>query len=46
MKGFNQFSILKKNLRDLDYANNSKADYWKKECEENPTNKHCLIYCD
>ena len=21
-------------------------NYWEKECMENPTNGHCLIYCD
>ena len=46
MRLFNQFTILIKNLRDLDYAKKSKGDYWKKECEEHTTNKHCLVYCD
>ena len=38
--------ILKKNLRDLDYAKKKKVNYWTKECEEHPTNPHCLVYCD
>ena len=46
MKLFNQFTILKKNLRDLDYAKKNKVNYWTKECEEHPTNPHCLVYCD
>ena len=46
MKLFNQFTILKKNLRDLDYVKKIKVNYWTKECEEHPTNPHCLIYCD
>ena len=46
MKLFNQFTILKKNLRDLDYAKKNKVNYWSTECEEHPTNPHCLFYCD
>ncbi len=46
MKLFNQFTILKKNLRDLDYAKKNKFNYWTRECEEHPTNPHCLVYCD
>ena len=46
MKLFNQFTILKKNERDLDYAKKNMANYWTRECEEHPTNQHCLVYCD
>ncbi len=46
MKLFNQFTILKKNLRDIDYANREKVDFWEKECKEDPTQKQCLVYCD
>jgi len=46
MKLFNQFTILKKNLRDLDYAKKNQVNYWTRECEEHPTNPHCLVYCD
>ena len=46
MKLFNQFTILKKNLKDLDYAKKNKANYWNRECEGRPTNPHCLVYCD
>ena len=46
MKLFNQFTILKKNLRDLDYVKKNKVNYWTRECEEHPTNPHCLVYCD
>ena len=46
MKLFNQFTILKKNLRDLDYVKKNRVNYWKKECEVHPTNQHCLVYCD
>ena len=46
MKLFNQFTILKKNLRDLDYTKKNKINYWTRECEEHPTNQHCLVYCD
>ena len=28
MKLFNQFTILKKNLKDLDYAKENKVNYW------------------
>ena len=46
MKLFNQFTILKKNLRDIDYLTREKVDFWEKECVEHPTQKHCLVYCD
>ncbi len=46
MKLFNQFTILKKNLRDIDYVNREKVDFWEKECKEDPTQKQCLVYCD
>ena len=46
MKLFNQFTILKKNLRDIDYLTREKFDFWEKECKEHPTQKHCLVYCD
>ena len=46
MKLFNQFTILKKNLRDLDYAKKNKVNYWSRECEEHQTNPNCLVYCD
>ena len=46
MKLFNQFTILKKNLRDIDYLTRAKVDLWEKECKEHPTQKHCLVYCD
>ena len=46
MKLFNQFTILKKNLKDIDYLNTEKVDFWEKECKEHPTQKHCLVYCD
>ena len=46
MKLFNQFTILKKNLRDIDYLTSEKVDFWKKECKENQAQKHCLVYCD
>ena len=46
MKLFNQFTILKKNLRDIDYLNREKVDFWEKECKEHPAQKDCLVYCD
>ncbi len=46
MKLFNQFTILKKNLKDLDYAKKNKVNYLTRECEEPLTNPHCLVYCD
>ena len=46
MKLFNQFTILKKNLRDIDYLTREKVYFWEKECKEHPTQKHCLVYCD
>ena len=46
MKLLNQFTILKKNLGDIDYINKEKVDFWGKGCEEYPTHKHCLVYCD
>ena len=46
MKLFNQFTILRKNLRDIDYLTKEKINFWEKECKERPTQKHCLVYCD
>ena len=46
MKLFNQFTILKKNLRDIDYFTREKVDFWENEYKENPTQKHFLVYCD
>ena len=46
MKLFNQFTILKKNFKDLDYAKKNNVNYWTRECEEHPTNPNCLVYCD
>ena len=46
MKLFNQFTILKKNGRDVDYSKKIRDTYWTRECEEHPTNLHCLVYCD
>ncbi len=46
MKLFNQFTILKKNLRDIDYLNREQVNFWEKECKKNPTQKQCLVYCD
>ena len=45
MKLFNQFTILKKNLRDIDYIYKEKVDFWENKCEKYPTHKHCLVYC-
>ena len=41
MKLFNQFTILKKNLKDLNYAQKNKVNYCDRKCEEHPTNPHC-----
>ena len=46
MKLFNQFTILKKNLRDIDYLTKEKVDFLEKKCKENPTQKHYLVYWD
>jgi len=46
MKLFNQFTILKKNLRDIDYSIREKVDFWEKEFQEHPTQKNYLVYCD
>ena len=46
MKLFNQFTILKKNLRDLDYARKNKDNRWTRECGEHPTDLHFLINCN
>ena len=46
MKLFNQFTILKKNLRDIDYLTREKVNFWENECKEHPTKKNCLVYCD
>ena len=32
--------------RNLDKNDYLIEDYWKRECRENPTNHHCLVYCD
>ena len=31
---------------NLERDNHLIEDYWKRECREHPTNKHCLVYCD
>ena len=46
MKLLNQFTIPKKNFRDIDFVKKDKFDYWKNECKEHPTSQHCLVYCD
>ena len=46
MKLLNQFTILKKNYRDIDFVKKDKFDYCKNECKDHPTSKHCLVYCD
>ena len=46
MKLLNQFTILKKNFRDIDFAKKDKFYYWKNECKEHPTSQHRLVYCD
>ena len=46
MKLLNQFTILKKHYRDIDFVKKDKFDYWKNECKEHPTSQHCLVYCD
>ena len=46
MKLFNQFTILKENLSDLDYEQKNKFDYCIKKFEEHPTNQNYLVYCD
>ena len=46
MKLFNQFTILKKNLRDIDYVKKDNVDFWKKECKVHPTKNQYLIYCE
>ena len=34
--------------KDLSYDNKAKEleAYWNKECEKNPSNNHCKIFCD
>ncbi len=39
MKLFNQFTILKKNLRDIDYLTKEKVNFSNKESKENVTKK-------
>ena len=46
MKLFNQFTVLKKNFRDIDYVKKDEFYYWKNECKEHPTSKYCLVNCD
>ena len=35
-------------MHDFNYQlpKEDQQDYWQKECRDNPTNKHCLVYCD
>jgi len=40
MKLLNQFTILKKNLRDIDYLTREKVDLLEKECKKQLTQKH------
>ena len=46
MKLLNQFTIIKKNFKDIDFAKKDKFDYGKNECKEHLTSQHCLVYCD
>ena len=46
MKLFNQFTTLKKNLKDLNYTRKNKVNYRTWGCEKHPSNPHCLVYCD
>ena len=42
MKLINQLTILKKNLRDIDYVNRKKLIF-EKEYNDHTTQKHCLV---
>ena len=46
MKLLNQFTILKKNYRDIDFVKKDKFDYWQNECKDHKASQQCLFYCD
>ncbi len=41
----NEYPTLKDLMKEQGLSTDL-ADYWDKECEENPSNPHCLIYED
>ena len=44
MKLTTPFSVIKDAISDIKRV--SKKEYWDKECQDHPSNKHCLVYCD
>ena len=48
MKLQTQFTVPKKDLRDLDYVNkvNFLEGTFKKECQDYPTKEDCLVCCN
>lgn len=43
------FSVIKNAMADINRMHDfnytlPKENYWDKECEEHPTNSHCLVY--
>ncbi len=48
MKLQTQFTVPKKDLRDLDYVNKLKAseETFKRECQDYPTKEDCLVCCN
>ena len=45
MKLTTPFSVIKDALSDIKRVPKDKS-FWDKECQEHPTNSHCLVYCD
>ena len=48
MKLQTQFTVPKKDLRDLDYVNKVKVleGTFKRECQDYPTKEDCLVCCN
>ena len=48
MKLQTQFTVPKKDLRDLDYVNKLEVleETFKRECQDYPTQEDCLVCCN
>jgi len=48
MKLQTQFTIPKRDLRDLDYINKAEVleETFKRECQDYPTKEDCLVCCN
>ncbi len=47
MKLTTPFSVIKNALSDIKRVPKEvKHSFWDQECQDHPTNSHCLVYCD